>query len=99
MFADADYCLLFAAEENELPLSDWKKQTNVCRFHFTFATNKGKLPFSVSFVFRIYSIYIETAAYIYRYRYIYMYIHCRFKRKTEAQAILLDQLNFHFTIF
>ncbi len=67
MFADAanvDYRLLFAAEENELPLSDCKKQMNVCCFHFTFTTNKRKLPFfCVSSVFQIFRIYNEAAAY------------------------------------
>jgi hypothetical protein len=52
-------------------LSVCRKQTEVCRFRFPFATNKRKLPFSVSSVFRIY-IYIQ---YILKRQHIYKYIH------------------------
>jgi hypothetical protein len=42
-------------KKNKLPLSDnvFSKQKKVCRFHFPFAANKWKLPFSVSSVFRL----------------------------------------------
>ncbi len=42
-----------------------RKQTEVCRFHFAFAANKQKLPFSVNSVFRIY---------IYKWQQLYRYI-------------------------
>jgi hypothetical protein len=45
---DTIYNLLI--KENKLPfsVSICRKQTEVCRFHFLFAANKRKLPFSVS---------------------------------------------------
>jgi hypothetical protein len=42
-------------EENKLsvPFRLQQTQTAFCRFHFLFAGNKKKLPFSVSSVFRL----------------------------------------------
>jgi hypothetical protein len=41
-------------KKNKRPfsVSACSKQTEVCRFHFSFAENKRKLPFSVSSVLR-----------------------------------------------
>jgi hypothetical protein len=75
MFAETaivDYSLLFAHKENKL--SNCSKLTEVCRFCFSFATNRRKLLFAISYVFHIY---------------LYMYICFCFKRKTEVQTIFL----------
>jgi hypothetical protein len=64
----------FSFAENKLPFSVFHLQkTNfcfpffICRkqtsiFRFSFAENKPKFAISISFVFRMYSIHIETAA-------------------------------------
>jgi hypothetical protein len=75
-------------KENKLPFSICRKQWDDCRFHFTFPSNKRKLPFPISFVFCLY-LYIETAAYRFIYVSIIIYICYRFKWKTEVQGIFL----------
>jgi hypothetical protein len=47
-----DYSLSRADQGKKLPfpVSVCSKQTEVCRFHFPFAANKRKLPFSVGSV-------------------------------------------------
>jgi hypothetical protein len=54
MFADKAIAFTvhrLPTKENKLPFSVCVKQTKVCRFHFAFAANKRKLPFSISSVF------------------------------------------------
>jgi hypothetical protein len=56
MFAETaivDYRLSFADQGNKLlySVSICIKQMEVCCFHFTFAANKWKLPFSVHPIF------------------------------------------------
>jgi hypothetical protein len=47
------YCL--PTKKNKLPFTVpvYSKEKEVCRFHFPFAINKRKLPFSVSSIFRV----------------------------------------------
>jgi hypothetical protein len=50
--AIVDYRLLFVDLGNKLPfsVSVFREQMEACRFHFSFAATKHKLPFSIGFV-------------------------------------------------
>ncbi len=66
------YCL--PTKENKLPFTVpvYSKEKEVCRFHFPFATNKRKLPFSVSSIFRVcVCVWVGMCVW---------YICCRFKQ-------------------
>ncbi len=90
MFAETaivDYRLSFAdqGKQTSVSISVCSKRREVCHFHFPFAANKWKLPFSMSSICRIYRVISIYIYYLYK-KHNYINICCYFKRKIENRS-------------